>query len=178
MFESFARADGREAEVFSVTKGGRSLRQYLEADEITQKLDAACEREYDVCFIQEQSVLPITDFDSFLTGVRCVMGKVRAKRYILYVTWGRKEGCDKLTELGLTNATMTQKLHDAYKRAAEICGTELSDVGAAFAGVKDTELYDPDMSHPSYEGSRLAAITHYRTCFGEMPGELDSGSPA
>ena len=34
-------------------------------------------------------------------------------------------------------------------------------------------LYDPDMTHPSYAGSCLAALTHYYTLFGEYPENVD-----
>ena len=33
-------------------------------------------------------------------------------------------------------------------------------------------LYDPDKSHPSYAGSCVAALCHYKTVFGEMPRAL------
>mgnify|MGYP002518074687 CR=1 FL=1 len=36
----------------------------------------------------------------------------------------------------------------------------------------EIELYDPDLTHPSYAGSCLAAMTHYRTLFGQVPADL------
>ena len=36
----------------------------------------------------------------------------------------------------------------------------------------EIDLYDPDLTHPSYAGSCLSAMTHYRTIFGEMPADL------
>jgi hypothetical protein len=51
-------------------------------------------------------------------------------------------------------------------------------VGLCFAKAVETtpeiDLYDPDKSHPSYAGSCVAALCHYKTVFGEMPADLSA----
>ena len=63
-------------------------------------------------------------------------------------------------------------------KAAELVHGELSPVGLCFAKAVETppeiDLYDPDKSHPSYAGSCVAALCHYKTVFGEMPADLSA----
>ena len=130
----------------------------------------------DVCFLQEHSVVPITDFDRFRDSAAALMALAGPQvRYILYQTWGRKAGSDFLAERGLTSRTMAQKLFAAYGAAAEQLGAEVSPVGQCFLEIYENhpeiELYDSDLTHPSYEGSCLAAIVHFRTVFGEYPAD-------
>ena len=77
----------------------------------------------------------------------------------------------------MTTRTMALGLADAYQRAADAVGAEVSPVGGRFLTVCEThpeqDLYDSDLSHPSYLGSCLAAVTHYHTLFGRLPRTAD-----
>ena len=179
LFAELCRANKQDVEVFSVTRGGRRLEQSLEGDEAALELEALLkETAVDVCILQEQSTLPVTDYDRFEAGVRGIVETYRDRvgKFLLYVTWGRKEGAAFLTEQGLTNETMTSALWEAYQKAAGVVGAECSPVGLHFreAAAKDPsmELYNPDLSHPSPLGSLLAAMTHYVTIFGKAPVAL------
>lgn len=179
LFASLCRANGRKVEAFSVTRGGRRLIQNLEGDEAAGELEALLkETPVDVCFLQEQSTLPIVDYPMFEAGVLGLAEKYRERvgKFVLYMTWGRKEGAEFLTEQGLTNVTMTKALAEAYEKAAKAAGAELSPVGRRFLYAAEAnpelELYDPDKSHPSPMGSLLAAMVHYVTLFGELPADI------
>ena len=69
-------------------------------------------------------------------------------------------------------------LAESYQKAADRFNTEISPVGknflAASRTLTETDLYDPDLSHPSYAGSVLSVLTHYRTIFKEFPENTDS----
>ncbi|MGM9636697.1 MAG: hypothetical protein ACI3YK_01785 [Eubacteriales bacterium] len=181
-FEKLARENGREVTAFSVTEGGRKLVRYQDpSDPYTQKLeDVLAQEHFDVAFLQEFSVLPASDYDTFLSGVRYLTEKLRgrADRIILYATWGRKPGSPDLEKFGWTNESMTHALADAYTRAAKELSLEVSYVGPAFRKVlvshPEIELYNPDKTHPSREGSALAAIVHYRAVFGQLPTSAGS----
>ena len=55
---------------------------------------------------------------------------------------------------------MHQMMYDAYHKAAEINQTLIADVGKAFYELADDmELYEPDGSHPTKQGSEIAART-------------------
>lgn len=182
LFEGLAQENGKNVQAYSVTEGGRKLYAFSDgADSVTAELDALLsEHHFDACVIQEFSTLPLTDYDAFISGVDCVSEKLqgRADRLVLYSTWGRKEGSPTLAEYGWTNESMTEGLRRAYESAAEKIGAQVSYVGLNFREVytahSDIELYDPDLTHPSYQGSCLAALTHYHTVFNEFPENTDS----
>ena len=182
LFKALAEENGKELAVDSVTKGGWKLHQYLDVEnEYSEKLRTLLESEhFDVAFLQEQSILPVTDFDTFESGVtrltECL--KSKADRIILYETWGRKEGSQKLIEQNWTRSGMTEALSTSYHRIGDALGHTVSPVGEAFLALNekdpDIELFNPDRTHPSYTGSCLAAAVHYKTLFGEIPQKWDS----
>ena len=175
LLEQLMRDNGIDVIVHSVTKGGRKLFENLQqGDENSEKItELVDENLYDVLFLQEQSYLPAVNYEIFEDGARRLKEKVLAKQCILYSTWGRKEGCPLLEEKGWTNATMTAALKDAYDRVGAAIGARVSDVGLCFARVRqldsELELYHPDKSHPSYTGSCVAAVCHYKMITGTLP---------
>lgn len=182
IFEQLAIRNGKDVTVHSVTKGSRKLCHYIDdQDPITITLDTLLsEQKFDICFIQENSVLPAIDFDEFIRGLDCVVNKLkgRAERLLLYVTWGRKSGSKKLIEHNWTTESMAGLISEAYHKAADLYGAGLSPVGSRFLYITqnhpEINLYNDDLTHPSYPGSCLAALTHYHTLFGELPEHTDT----
>jgi len=183
LFEKLANTNGHAVTVDSVTCGGRMLVEYLDKpDEYTEHLHELSQSgAFDVCVLQEQSILPIVDYGKFLDGVLRLVRKLGqvSDRFILYATWGRKEGNSKLSENGWTRESMTEQLLNAYESARETAvkayqkQITVSPVGKYFLEVNRIEpaleLFNPDMTHPSYYGSCLAALTHYVAVFGHYP---------
>jgi len=182
MVEALARSNGKDVSVRSITKGSRKLESYADpSDPTTQALDDLLARQsFDACFIQEQSHTPVTNYDGFLRGLECVTGKLkgRAEHLILYATWGRNAGNKMLTDYGWTTEHMAGLLSEAYQKAASHFGADVSPVGSNFLHVTQNHpeipMYAEDCTHPSYQGSCLAALTHYRTLFGEFPERTDA----
>lgn len=182
MFEALAKDNGKDVEAFSVTEGGMELLYFKEDCDVTRALDKLLsERCYDVCYIQEESTMPMKAYDRFESGLEIVLEKLKGKaqKIILFNTWGRKEGCtETLPDYGWTNESMTKGLYQGYCKAAEKFGLGISTVGLNFfdvnANYKAIDLYDEDRAHPSYKGSCLACLTHYYTLFGEFPENTDS----
>ena len=178
LFSRLCGCNGKQAQVFSVTKGGRKLLENLDStDQTTRELEAVVQQNpMDVVILQEHSVLPITDFDRFSANIKSLMEKIGPARYVLYQTWARKAGAEFLQEHKLTPRTMAVKLQEAYAKVADTVGADRAPVGQCFLEISEThpeiDLYDPDLTHPSYAGSCLSAMTHYRTIFGEIPGDL------
>lgn len=91
---------------------------------------------------------------------------------VFYETWGRKNGDASncavyppvCTYLGMQN-----RLRQSYKKFADTCSALMSPVGEAFkrsiALNPSLELYQGDESHPSLEGSYLAACVFYEVLF-------------
>ena len=167
--------NGVNAKVDSVTAGGRRLAQNVdEGDPLHAEIVAKCAQDaYDVLILQEQSHTPMSHYREFLRGVCGCVELVKPARTVLYVTWGRKEGCDLLDEFGWTNQGMTEGLAAAYDAAARRVDGQSAHVGKCFFEIRkeypDIELYDRDLSHPSYAGSCVAALTIYKKLMGSMP---------
>ena len=178
LFEALCRANGKDVEVDSVTKGGRKLYENLASgDENNAKiLELVKEKHYDVLFLQEHSCGPILAEDRFISAVGELKALVGADRTVLYQTWGRKTGSKTLAEHSWTSEQMFADTIASYVKCAELNGAELSRVGECFKALlaeSDAELYTEDLSHPSLFGSSVAALSHYRTVFGEYPATLE-----
>ena len=187
LFADLCRANGHDIRVDSVTCGGRRLHENLNAfcngfnpdDEYSKKISELVEEtENDVLFLQEQSCLPYHNPELFFAGAVGLSSIIGAWRTILYATWGRMDGSEDLDYFGWTRLSMTQGLYDSYCQAAQLIHGEVSPVGLCFAALVESHpeinLYDPDKSHPSYAGSCVAALSHYKTVFGEMPRDLSA----
>ena len=67
IFQQIARDNGKDVTATAVTKGGRKLIEYRDPyNATTVKLAEALKQHYDICILQEQSILPITEFDTFI----------------------------------------------------------------------------------------------------------------
>ena len=172
--------NGVDARVDSITAGGRELTQNLEENDAlhAQIVKACAENAYDVLVLQEQSSKAMDYYREFLRGVSGCISLVSPKRTVLYATWGRKEGSDLLDHYGWTSEGMTAGLAASYDAAARKCGATCAHVGKSFAAIRaegiDAELYDPDLSHPSYAGSCVAAMALYKIIVGNVPANLSS----
>ena len=184
-FQTMAKACGYQVKVTSITKGAYTLEKFANPEDPYGKLVAnalAGYEKYDFVILQEQSVRPATAPEKFYDGVRPLVEKIRAigAQPVLYATWGRQEGCDKLTEIEMTNESMTWKLAAAYSAIAGELDIPVYHAGLAFYRInKDTQvdLYNADKSHPSAPGSYLAAMTLLTGIFGVDPVTAPFGGP-
>ena len=182
LFRALAEKNGNDIEVSSVTKGGWSMIKYLDlGDENSEKLNAALENAYyDVVILQDHSIASIKDPEGFADGMIRMKEKFEGKtdRIILYQTWARKNGNKTLEENSWERDWMHKGVTTAYRNIAAKIGAEVSPVGECFYAVyephPEIELYDHDGSHPSYTGSALAAVCHYRAVFGELPQKTET----
>lgn len=91
---------------------------------------------------------------------------------VFYETWGRKFGdagnCANYPPL-CTYTGMQNRLRESYKLFADTTMALMAPVGEAFrlsiATTPTLDLYQADQSHPSMEGSYLAASVFYETLF-------------
>ncbi len=108
---------------------------------------------------------------------------------LMFMTWGRKNGdasnCAVYPPI-CTYDGMQQRLRDSYLLFANDFGTSVAPVGAAWKKMRDLhptiDLYNPDESHPSVNGTYLAACVFYctmfkKSCVGSMflPGGVGNG---
>ncbi len=165
LFLPMAKEQGYDLSVTSITAGGYYLSWYADPlnPEGIRLREVLKDTHFDAIILQDQSCNPVKNPEMFMqsVGELCAILLPYTDHFLLYCTWGRIEGCPKLSELGLTSEEMTAALSRAYNAAALRYGMSVAEVGLAFeAYAKEhgqASLYDPDGSHPSPLGSRLAA---------------------
>ncbi len=85
-----------------------------------------------------------------------------------YMTWGRENGDPQWQPIS-TYEGMQSRLRSAYLRFADSVQGSVSPVGAVWQYVRNNhptiDLYTADESHPSLQGSYLAACTFYTSIF-------------
>ncbi len=185
-FEKMAESAGYKVDVTAITKGAWTLEKFADpTDEYGKKVDDALKgtKKYDFVILQEQSVLPAAEnVAKFYDGVRNLAKRIRetGATPILYSTWGRKSGSSKLTEKGWTNEIMTWRLAAAYQAIGDELNISVAHAGLAFYDVytnnSSIELYNSDKSHPSEEGSYLAAATLFAKIFNVDPTTINAVS--
>lgn len=171
IFAPLAREDGEPVLVSSVTRGGVQLLQFTDPDgDLGKKLsDAIRGQHFHWIVLQEQSVTPFREEETFRTGLRILKPLLApyTENFLLYATWGRRPGHKFLQETGLSTQEMTALLADAYDRAGAEFGMTVAHAGKAFLQYREAhpeaELYHEDGTHPSPLGSRIAAETIWST---------------
>lgn len=91
---------------------------------------------------------------------------------IMFMTWGRQNGDPQWDSISTYNG-MQERLTNAAVRMADSIEASISPVGVAWKYVRDNyptiNLYSSDGSHPSFEGTYLAACTFYASLFRKTP---------
>ena len=115
----------------------------------------------------EQEVYPFAAqlVDSILMNDSCTQP-------VFYMTWGRKNGdasnCGSWPPV-CTYEGMQQRLRESYLEMAYANDAFAAPIGMAWKKVREThpfiELYNADESHPSPEGTYLAAAVFYSTLY-------------
>jgi hypothetical protein len=85
-----------------------------------------------------------------------------------FMTWGRQNGDPQWDSISTFDG-MNARLRAAYLRIADSANAAVSPIGVAWKYVRDNypsiNLYQQDGSHPSLEGSYLAACVFYSSLF-------------
>jgi len=187
ILSAIADSMGIETSVKSIVKGGATLEWHLTANENGNivPFDELRSGGYDFVVLQEQSDRPAVAPEAFLAPAKTLCDEARKNGAcpVFYSTWAKKEGHANLEKFSMTREEMAEKLADSYKKAAKASNGRLAPVGKAFMTLSEDhpeiELYNPDGSHPSYEGSYLAALIMLAVIFDRDPedctftGELE-----
>jgi len=135
---------------------------------------------WDYVVLQEQSQLP--SFSPAQVATDCypyakkLCDSIRfynpCAEVLFYMTWGRKNGdagnCASYPPV-CTYAGMQQRLRESYLEMADSNNMSCAPVGAVWnvyrTAYPNVELYQADESHPSMNGTYLAACTFYSSMF-------------
>lgn len=156
------------ASVCSHTRGGARLSEQLnpETEMGAKTLRALQEEKWDYVVLQEQSIAPVKNKESFLKSVRALNALIRENGAVplLYATWAYREGSEKLASTSLSYEEMDRALSESYHQAANETGALIADVGKLFSAVRPIlNPYSSDDYHPSEAGTALAAGEIART---------------
>ena len=95
--------------------------------------------------------------------------KAAGARAVWFATWARGPGASA----DLRGEATANRIEQAYTKAALATGGQIARVGAAFyeaqVRLPNVPLYLDDQSHPTREGTLLAACTITRTLTGKAP---------
>lgn len=169
-------SQGDTFDVISFAPGGRTFQGHSQDPQLMMLIQ---QKNYDAVILQEQSQIPSFPIDQVETDcypfAKSLVDSIRANnpfaKIVFYMTWGRKDGdaqnCPSWPPV-CTFKGMNQLLRDRYMRMAKDNYTWVAPVGSVWRDIKDStpiNLYQTDGSHPSFEGTHLAALTIYQTLF-------------
>lgn len=169
---------GKEITIDSKTNGGYTFQNHTTDPLTYTKIHS---KPWDVVVIQGQSQepsFPDTQVDSqtlpYAVQLSDSIWANNACGNVMYfMTWGRENGDPQWSEIN-TFDKMNTRLYNAYMRMADSSDRAMvSPVGRAWAYVRENHptinLYNGDGSHPSVEGTYLAACTFYASLFQQSP---------
>lgn len=187
MVEAIASSAGETLTVERAAKWNYTLRQHCEDPDTSAALHR---RDWDLVVLQSYSVAPAVPElreQLFFPAVRELQQRIQARgaRMMLFMTWGRRTGI-KGDVLGHHVAFKDyDSMQDAVAEGYDAIGRELNvpviPVGKAWEFARDRYpeifLYQKDGSHPSVNGSYLAALTIFGMITGRCPHGPDLYKP-
>lgn len=173
VFAKLAGSAGVNVATTMVAEGGATLADHAAAAETTAAL--ASER-WNYVVLQEQSEIPsIEQFrqQQMYPAARTLVGMVRGAGAvpIFFLTWAHRDGWP---ENGLTDyAGMQSAIDDGYLTIAKEQNAAVAPVGYAWWTLLTKEpgaaLWQDDGSHPTVEGTYLAACVFYAAIVRQSP---------
>jgi hypothetical protein len=172
LVSALAEAGGQKIKTDQETPGGCTLKRHVEEGKAAKLI---AQELWDVVVLQEHSLGPIKDPQQMQAYARQLDARIRARgaKTVFYLTWARQ------------NTPQTQAtLNKAYFAIARELHAEVAPVGMAWQRALTAdpklELHQKDHSHPTPQGSYLAACVFYGTLLGKspegLPGQLKRGS--
>ena len=170
----------------SVTPGGCTLFQHVESQTSLSKIRQG---NWDFVVLQEQSQLPVIDYyrhntlkPSYKALYDSIMLYNPNAKVVGYMTWGRRYGGQQCVNFGeglycsadfVDFNHMQDTLTAAYCENAYATNSYVAPVGEAWKAALATDpslvLHSNDNSHPSYDGSYLAACVFYSVFWNKTP---------
>ncbi|TSJ44992.1 PKD domain-containing protein [Fluviicola chungangensis] len=181
-FGALAANLGKELTIDSKTNGGYTFQNHTTDPLTYSKIHS---KPWDVVVIQGQSQEP--SFPDVQVNTQTLPYAMQlsdsiwannpCSNVMYYMTWGRQNGDSQWSEIN-TFEKMNTRLYHAYMRMADSSDRAMvSPVGRVWSYVRANypliNLYNADESHPSLEGTYLAACTFYTSLFRESPSGSD-----
>lgn len=174
MFAELSRSGGYEVEVDMSAQGGWSLADHASSAITLNEIE---QQEWNYIILQERTSLIVDNPDDYMyPAIRILCEKIRAQDAtpILFMTWGPRDG---LPSTGCKNFDDTlARIYSNCMDIAHELDLMVAPVGIAWQkGIErdpQVNLWNSDGSHPSREGSYLAACVFYVIIFNQNPEGL------
>jgi hypothetical protein len=176
MVRDLADSVGRDVEIEAVVPGGWWLRDHASSPDTLSRI---AEGGFDYVVLQEQSMVPadrvLADRESRPAAVSLGLAAIQGgARVVFFMTWGHRNGS---AEVGQSSyASMQRAISGTYERLAAAVAGRVAPVGAAWwmslVERPDIGLYQPDGSHPSVQGTYLAASVMTATLLDVDPTDF------
>ncbi len=191
-FHDLALSKGDSVIFDSSAPGGYTFMQHSAYAPTIAKINL---RQWDYVVLQEQSQMPsfppaqvATDTYPYATRLdSLILANDSCTETVFHMTWGRENGdstnCASYPPLCTYNG-MQERLRESYLQMSLDNHATCSPVGAAWKHVRDNYpaivLYNADQSHPSVNGTYLAACVFYASLFHKTPigGSFPAGVPS
>ena len=175
-FAKLARSGGNKVEVGMAAQGGWTLAEHLQSTETLQLLNS---KKWKFVVLQEQSQIPSVvsaRTQGMYPAARELVQKIKAigAMPIFFVTWARRDGWP---EYNMNDyESMQAQINYGYTEIAQELKAPIAPVGAAWLTARTEHpeliLWQEDGSHPSEQGTYLAACVFYAVIFHESPNGL------
>lgn len=148
--------------------GGATLYDHLVSTGAKEKLAGG---KFDAVVLQGQSLEALGGESGFETVAPRFADQAKAagSRVVWFATWARGPGASS----HLRGESVANRIEQAYSKVALTSGGKVARVGAAFHQAQiflpKVQLHQPDDSHPTKEGTLLAACTIVHTLTGKVP---------
>jgi len=172
-FSKLACSGGHKVAADMAAEGGWTLAQHAASADTLGKLQG---QKWDFVILQEQSEAPAVAASReqvMYPAARLLVAKIRqaGAKPIFFLTWGHQAG---LPEDGMQDySEMQNQLNIGYYGIANELGVPVAPVGWAWsvanAQPNPPELWQSDGSHPSEQGTYLAASVFYAQIFQQSP---------
>jgi len=175
-FTELACSGGRKVETGMQARPGWALDDHANS---AQTLDVLEHKTWDIVVLQDQSEVPALEYERthrMVPSGRFLVRKVRerAARPVFFQTWGHRDG---LPSAGLANyQAMQSQLDLGYRVLADELKVPVAPVGDAWskavAQSPPLSLWQDDGSHPTPQGTYLAACVFYAVLLDQSPEGL------
>lgn len=175
-FADLAKSGKHQVEVGMFGQGGWSLADQVKSPELFNTMRSS---KWDYVVVQEQSQIPSMEQSrkvGMYPAARTIISKIRetGAKPIFFETWARQNGWP---ENGMPNfESMQYQIDQGYLLIAQELNVPIAPVGDAwFRAITQNpqlKLWQEDGSHPTEQGTYLAACVFYATIFQESPQGL------
>lgn len=172
-FAELAKAGNHTVEVEMSAQAGWTLTHHVQSADTLEMLNST---KWDYVVLQEQSQIPAIPDDRtsrMYPAARILVQEIEnaGATPLFFLTWGHRRG---LRRDGMPNyESMQAELNNGYYGIAEELNAPVAPVGIAWQKTvqehPELTLWQDDGSHPSAEGTYLAACVFYAVIFNESP---------